>query len=79
VPAGVIEQQSWAPLGLIDVIVHNGIVELGTLLEKRKRRALILAGRKCARSEGCKQSPVYVYPISGMAIGSPEQAFSMQR
>jgi CBS domain-containing protein len=70
-----LKQQSWAPLGLIDVIVRNGTVELwGTLLDERKRRALILAAENVRGVKAVRDHLVYVEPISGMTIGPPEQA-----
>ena len=70
-----LKQQSWAPLGLIDVIVHNGTVELwGTILDERKRRALILAAENVPGVKGVRDHLVCVEPVSGMTIGPPEQA-----
>ena len=68
-----LNQQSWAQLGLIDVIVRNGTVELwGTLLDERKRRALIVAAKNVRGVKGVRDHLVYVEPISGMVIGRPE-------
>jgi CBS domain-containing protein len=72
-----LNRQSWAPLGLIDVIVRNGTVEFwGTLLDERKRRALILAAENVRGVKGVRDHLVCVEPISGMAIGPPDQASS---
>jgi CBS domain-containing protein len=68
-----LNQQSWAQLGLIDVIVRNGTVELwGTLLDERKRRALIVAAENVRGVKGVRDHLVYVEPISGMVVGPPE-------
>jgi CBS domain-containing protein len=73
-----LNQQSWAPLGLIDVIVRKGTVELwGTLLDERKRRALILAAENVRGVKGVRDHLVCVEPISGMTIGPPEQGSSI--
>jgi CBS domain-containing protein len=73
-----LNQQSWAPLGLIDVIVRKGTVELwGTLLDERKRRALILAAENVGGVKGVRDHLVCVEPISGMTIGPPEQGSSI--
>jgi hypothetical protein len=70
-----LNRQNWAPLGLIDVIVRNGTVELwGTLLDERKRRALIVAAENLPGVKSVRDHLVCVEPISGMAIGPPEQA-----
>jgi CBS domain-containing protein len=68
-----LNQQSWAPLGLIDIIVRNGTVELwGTLLDERKRRALIVAAENVRGVKGVRDHLVCVEPISGMTIGPPD-------
>jgi CBS domain-containing protein len=70
-----LNRQNWAPLGLIDVIVRNRTVELwGTLLDERKRRALIVAAENLPGVKSVRDHLVCVEPISGMAIGPPEQA-----
>jgi CBS domain-containing protein len=70
-----LNRQNWAPLGLIDVIVRNGTVELwGTLLDERKRRALIVAAENLPGVKSVRDHLVCVEPISGMAMGPPEQA-----
>jgi CBS-domain-containing membrane protein len=56
-----LDQQSWAPLGQINVIVRNGIVELwGTLLDERKRRALIVAAENVRGVKSVRDHLVYV-------------------
>src|SRR5262245_43271393 len=70
-----LSRQSWAPLGLIDIVVRHGTVEFwGTLLDERKRRALILAAENVRGVKSVRDHLVYVEPISGMAIGPPDQA-----
>jgi CBS domain-containing protein len=70
-----LKQQDWAALGMIDIIVRNGTVELwGTLLDERKRRALIVAAENVPGVNSVRDHLVYVEPISGMAMGPPEQA-----
>jgi CBS-domain-containing membrane protein len=69
-----LKQQNWAPLGLIDVIVRNGTVELwGTLLDERKRRALILAAENVPGVKSVRDHLVCIDPISGMALGPPDE------
>jgi CBS domain-containing protein len=70
-----LKQQDWAALGMIDIIVRNGTVEFwGTLLDERKRRALIVAAENVPGVNKVRDHLVYVEPISGMAMGPPEQA-----
>jgi CBS domain-containing protein len=72
-----LNRQSWAPLGLIDFIVRNGTVEFwGTLLDERKRRALILAAENVHGVKGVRDHLVCVEPVSGMTVGPPDQASS---
>jgi len=70
-----LNRQSWAPLGLIDVTVRNGTVELwGTLLDERKRRALILAAENVPGVKSVRDHLVCIEPISGMVLGPPDEA-----
>jgi CBS domain-containing protein len=70
-----LNQERWAPLGLVDIIVRNGTVELwGTILDERKRRALILAAENVPGVKAVRDHLVYVEPISGVTFGPPEEA-----
>jgi CBS domain-containing protein len=72
-----LNEQTWAPIGLIDVIVRNGTVELwGTLLDERKRRALIVAAENVRGVKGVRDHLVCVDPISGMVLDPPQQTSS---
>lgn len=56
-----LNQQSWAALGLINVIVRNGTGELwGTLLDERKRRALIVAAENVGGVKSVRDHLVHV-------------------
>jgi len=69
-----LNRESWASLGLIDVIVRDGTVEFwGTLLDERKRRALILAAENVPGVKGVRDHLVWVDPMSGTALGPPEE------
>jgi CBS domain-containing protein len=70
-----LNQERWAPLGLVDTIVRNGTVELwGTILDERKRRALILAAENVPGVKAVRDHLVYVEPISGVTFEPPEEA-----
>src|SRR5262245_34454869 len=70
-----LNQQSWAPLGLIDIIVRNGTVELwGTILDERKRQAFIVAAENVHGVKAVRDHLVYVDPTSGTTFGPPDQA-----
>jgi predicted transcriptional regulator len=56
-----LNQQSWAPLGQINVIVRNGTVGLwGTPLDERKRRALIVAAENVRGVKNVQDHLAYV-------------------
>jgi CBS-domain-containing membrane protein len=68
-----LNQESWAPVGLVDVIVRNGTVELwGTVLDERKRRALVVAAENVRGVKTVRDHLVYVEPMSGMTFGPPD-------
>jgi CBS-domain-containing membrane protein len=72
-----LNQESWAPVGLVDIIVRDGTVELwGTILDERKRRALVVAAENVPGVKSVRDHLVYVEPMSGMTFGPPEKASS---
>jgi CBS domain-containing protein len=69
-----LNQESWAPLGLIDIVVRNGTVELwGTILDERKRRAFIVAAENVHGVKAVRDHLVSVEPMSGTTFGPPEE------
>lgn len=67
-----LNREIWAPIGLINIIVRHGIVELwGTILDERKRRALILAAENVRGVKGVRDHLVSVEPVSGMVFDPP--------
>jgi CBS domain-containing protein len=73
-----LNQASWAPLGLVDIIVRNGTVEYwGTLFDERKRRALIVAAENVPGVKGVRDHLVWIEPMSGTVIEPPGQATRM--
>jgi len=69
-----LDKQTWAPVALIDVVVHDGVVELwGTITEANQGDAL----RVCAENiDGVKQVVnhlTWIEPVSGMILSSPEE------
>ena len=66
-----IQQQKWAPVGFINVIVRNGVVELwGTITDERERQALIVAAQNIPGVKQVVDHVVWVEPMSGVAIGA---------
>jgi CBS domain-containing protein len=65
-----IEKRAWCPGSLINVLVHNGVVELwGTVLAEREREALRVAAENVPGVTEVKNHVVWVEPLSGMAFG----------
>ena len=66
-----IQHQKWAPVGLINVIVQNGVVELwGTITDERERQALIVAAQNIPGVKNVRDHVVWVEPMSGVVIGA---------
>ena len=74
-----LDGQSWSPGSLINVIVHNGVAELwGTIFDERAREALRVAAENVRGIKTVKDHLVWVEPVSGMVIESPEDAGGSQ-
>ena len=66
-------KERWAPLGAIDIIVQNGVVELwGTITDERERQALIVAAENTKGVKAVKDHVTWVDPASGMFFTPPE-------
>ena len=69
-----LSKQRWAPSGLINVIVRDGIVELwGTLTDERERQAVVVAAENITGVKAVRDHLVWIDPMSGMAFDSPTQ------
>jgi len=73
-----IDQQPWAPKGLINVIVKDGVVSLwGSITDEREREALHVLAENTPGVKDVRDQLVWVEPTSGMVISygdEPEQA-----
>ena len=70
-----LKETSWAPLGLVNIIVRNGEVQLwGAILDGRQRDALIVAVENVPGVSAVEDHLVWIEPHSGMAVLSPEAA-----
>jgi CBS domain-containing protein len=68
-------KQPWAPRSCINVIVRNGVAELwGTIFDERERNAARVAVENVSGVVGVKDHLVWVEPMSGMVIESPDDA-----
>ena len=58
-----------APLGWLNVVVQNGVVELwGTITDERERRALVVAAQNIPGVKGVHDHVVWIEPTSGVVI-----------
>ena len=66
-----LERQKWAPVGFLNVIVRNGVVDLwGTITDERERQALIVAAQNIPGVKDVQDHLVWVDPTSGVVIGA---------
>ena len=66
-----LERQKWAPVGFLNVIVCNGVVDLwGTIPDERERQALIVAAQNTPGVKNVQDHLVWVEPTSGVVIGA---------
>lgn len=65
-----LEQQKWAPVKFLNVVVCNGVVELwGTITDEREREALIVAAQNIPGVKVVRDHLVWVEATSGVVIG----------
>lgn len=68
-----LKRQSWAPLGLMDVVVKNGVVNLsGAVTDEREREAIRVAAENIPGVSKVVDHLIWIEPTSGMVIESPE-------
>jgi CBS domain-containing protein len=61
--------QLWAPVSLINVIVRNGVVDLGgSITDARERQALIVAAENVPVVKAVKDHLAWVDALSGMVV-----------
>ena len=70
-----LKRQSWAPVGLIDVIVKDGVVNLsGALTDERERQAMRIAAENIPGVKKVADHLVWIEPNTGVVIEAPEEA-----
>jgi CBS domain-containing protein len=76
---GALGKHRWTSLGLFDVMVHNGVVELwGSVTGDCARQAMGIAAENVPGVKAVRNHLVWVEPVSGMAA-LPEDAASASR
>jgi osmotically-inducible protein OsmY len=68
------DRQPWAPKGLINVIVKDGVASLwGSITDEREREALHVLAENTPGVRGVHDRLVWVEPTSGFVISSGEE------
>jgi osmotically-inducible protein OsmY len=66
---GEMEKESWAPSAMVNIIVHDGVVELwGVIIDERQRDALKIAAENIPGVKAVKDHLGWLEPTSGMII-----------
>ena len=69
-----IQKEQWAPVATINVVVHDGVVELwGVIIDERQRTALKVAAENIPGVKAVKDHLVWVEPTSGVTIEPAER------
>lgn len=65
-----LERQKWAPLGLLNIVVQGGVVDLwGSITDERQREAIIVAAQNTDGVKEVRDHLYWVEPMSGVALG----------
>jgi CBS domain-containing protein len=68
------QKEIWAPAAMVNVIVHDGVVELwGMIIDERQRDALKVAAENIPGVKAVKDHLVWFEPTSGMVIEPKEE------
>ena len=71
----IMEEETWAPTAMVNVQVHDGVVELwGTILDERQRDALKVAAENIAGVKAVKDHLAWIEPLSGTVVESRDGA-----
>jgi CBS domain-containing protein len=69
-----LKRQSWAPVGLIDVVVKDGVVKLsGALTDERERQAIRIAAENIPGVKKVEDHLVWIEPNTGVVVEAPER------
>jgi CBS domain-containing protein len=67
-----LKKQSWAPVGLIDVVVKDGVVKLsGALTDERERQAIRIAAENIPGVKKVEDHLVWIEPNTGVIVEAP--------
>ena len=63
------QKEQWAPAASVNVVVHDGVVELwGVIIDERQREALKVAAENTPGVKEVKDHLVWIEPISGTVL-----------
>jgi CBS domain-containing protein len=66
--------RQWAPVGALDITVHDGVVELwGTITDERERQALIVAAENVPGVKTVRDHLAWIDTTTGMLFEAPTQ------
>ncbi len=72
-----IQKTQWAPVATINVVVHDGVVELwGAIIDERQRTALQVAAENIPGVKTVKDHLVWIEPTSGVTIEPTDTALT---
>ncbi len=67
-----LNKQRWAPVGLIDVVVKDGVVKLsGALTDERERQAIRVAAENIAGVKKVEDHLIWIEPNTGVIVEAP--------
>jgi len=67
------QHEKWAPLATVDIVVHEGMVELwGVIVDERQRTALKVAAENIPGVKAVIDHLVWVEPTSGVALDASD-------
>jgi len=68
-----LKRHAWAPVGLIDVVVKDGVVKLsGALTDERERQAIRIAAENIPGVKKVEDHLVWIEPNTGVIVEAPE-------
>jgi CBS domain-containing protein len=74
------EQQHWAPIAAMDVVVRDGVVELfGVITDERQREALRVVCENVPGVKAVKDHMAWIDPSTGMTFDAPDAASETAR
>jgi CBS domain-containing protein len=69
-----LDKQSWAPNTALNVLVHDGVVELkGAIFDERQRAALKVVAENIPGVKQVRDHLIWIEPISGMTMDPPAE------